>query len=73
MTADGKMERGNSDRLCGLGYPSGELAKKLKLEHKIDVRDCLVFSIEIEEPESRKVAKKRTALSISARSGIANV
>jgi hypothetical protein len=57
-TSDGKIERALSDRLCGLGYPSSGLAKELKRDHKVDVRDCLVYAIEIKDPESRKLAKK---------------
>jgi len=58
MTADGKVEAGLSDRLYGLNSPSEPKHRELADKKNVPVTDCLVYVIEIKDPESRKVAKK---------------
>jgi hypothetical protein len=56
MTNDGTKEGGLADRLYGLDSPRESTHRKLA-EKGVSVRDCLVYVIEINETETRKVAK----------------
>jgi hypothetical protein len=56
MTRDGTKEKGLSDRLCGLGYRSNPTHDKLA-QKGVSVKDCLVYVMEIPDPEDRKEAK----------------
>jgi hypothetical protein len=57
MTNDGSKEGGLSDRLYGLDSPNDSIHRKLAGKG-VNLRDCLVYVIEINETETRKVAKE---------------